>query len=144
MTQNLYKLSRGEICLANFIPPANGVSVGSYLVKNGLFCQKGQTKTALPHKSANFLYTRFWALLNFSPFYFASPEIIEVEICYIQTNSLTPYAGVCRFFLQVKFATSLLALLAGEKSLLDPGFDQTNDIEFSILIGQHSAALETM
>ena len=30
-----------------------------------------------------------------------------------QTNTLTPYAGVCGFFLPVKFATSLLASLAG-------------------------------
>ena len=30
-----------------------------------------------------------------------------------QTNCLTPYTGVCGFFHQVKFATSLLALLAG-------------------------------
>ena len=29
-----YKLSRCEICVANFIPPANGASLGSYLVKN--------------------------------------------------------------------------------------------------------------
>ena len=29
-----------------------------------------------------------------------------------QTNSLTPHTGVCGFFLQVKSATSLLALLA--------------------------------
>ena len=28
-----YKLSRGEICVANFIPPTNGASQGSYLVK---------------------------------------------------------------------------------------------------------------
>ena len=31
-----------------------------------------------------------------------------------QTNSLTPYMGVCGFF-PVKFATSLLALLTGGK-----------------------------
>ena len=31
----------------------------------------------------------------------------------INTNSLTAYKGVCRFFLSVKFATSLLTLLAG-------------------------------
>ena len=37
----IMKLSRGEICVANFIPPANGVSQGSYLVKYGLLCQKG-------------------------------------------------------------------------------------------------------
>ena len=65
-------------------PPTNGASLGSYF---------------------------------FSPFYFASPELIEVKICYRQmdrqTNSLTPYLGVCGFFLQVKFATSLLASLAG-------------------------------
>ena len=30
-----------------------------------------------------------------------------------QTNSLTPYTGVCVFFLSVKFVTSLLASLAG-------------------------------
>ena len=26
----IYKLSRGEICVANFIPPANGASQGNY------------------------------------------------------------------------------------------------------------------
>ena len=31
-----------------------------------------------------------------------------------QTNSLTPYTGVRRFFLSVKFATSLLASLTGD------------------------------
>ena len=45
--------------------------------------------------------------------YFASPEIIEVKICYRQTNSLVPNAGVCGFFLSVKFSTSLLTSLAG-------------------------------
>ena len=28
------KLSRGEICVANFIPPANGASLGRFFVKN--------------------------------------------------------------------------------------------------------------
>ena len=46
------------------------------------------------------------------------PKIIEVEIRHRQTdrqtNSLTPYTGGCGFFLQVKFATSLLASLAGD------------------------------
>ena len=27
------ELSGGEICVANFIPPANGASLGSYLAK---------------------------------------------------------------------------------------------------------------
>ena len=32
---NEYKLSRGEICVANLIPPANGASLGSdFCVKN--------------------------------------------------------------------------------------------------------------
>ena len=29
------QLSRDEICVANFIPPGNGASLGSYLVKKG-------------------------------------------------------------------------------------------------------------
>ena len=29
----ILKLNRGEICVANFIPPANGASQGSYLVQ---------------------------------------------------------------------------------------------------------------
>ena len=33
-----------------------------------------------------------------------------------QTYSLTPYTGGCVFFLSLKFATSLLALLAGDKN----------------------------
>ena len=39
-TQFNKKLSRGEICLANFIPPANGASLGRFFVKkskNGCF-----------------------------------------------------------------------------------------------------------
>ena len=51
--------------------------------------------------------------------YFASPEIIQVEICNRQTDrqtdSLTLYTGGRGFFLSVKFATSLLASLAGDK-----------------------------
>ena len=39
--------------------------------------------------------------------------IIEVKFCYRQTNRRTDKFFVCGFFLQVKFATSLLALLAG-------------------------------
>ena len=36
-----------------------------------------------------------------------------------KTNSLTPYTGVWGLFLQVKFANSLLALPAGEKTNLE-------------------------
>ena len=39
---------------------------------------------------------------------------IGVKVCNRQTNSLTPYAGSCGFILSVKFATALLASLAGD------------------------------
>ena len=95
-------------------PPANGASLGGYLVKNGLFVKKGQTKTALAPKQANFVWNSFdfwfhegWnenfeklfrglpqdkriiADLLFDkdiPFYFANPEIIEVKIHNKQTD----------------------------------------------------------
>ena len=49
--------------------------------------------------------------------YYASPEIIEVEVSNRQsdsqtdgqTNYLTRCTGVCGFFLSVKFANSLIA-----------------------------------
>ena len=47
----------------------------------------------------------------FSPFCFASPEIIGVKVYHRQANSLTPYTGVCGFFISVKFAK--FASLAG-------------------------------
>ena len=47
----------------------------------------------------------------FSPFFSASPEIKGVKVCCRQTNSLTPYIGMCGFFLSVKFATTLIASL---------------------------------
>ena len=55
--------------------------------------------------------------------YFASPEITEVNTCYRQTNSLTQYMGGCRFFLQFKFATSILASLVGGLLSPLPGFE---------------------
>ena len=58
------KLSRGKICVANFIPPANGR--------------------------------------------------VRVIISYQKVkNSLTPFTGVCGFFLSAKFPSTLLASLAG-------------------------------
>ena len=35
MFAQINKLSRGEICVANFIPPPKGASLGSCLVKKG-------------------------------------------------------------------------------------------------------------
>ena len=49
-----------------------------------------------------------------------------------QTNSLTPYTGGCGFFLQVKFATSLLASLAGDKILQEyDSFEFTQNCFFN-------------
>ena len=36
------KLCRGEICVANFIPPVNGASLGSNLVKNSFLSKRGK------------------------------------------------------------------------------------------------------
>ena len=55
----------------------------------------------------------------FSPFCFASPEIIGVKVDYREKNFLTPYIGVCGFFLSVKFATTLLAYLARENKFFE-------------------------
>ena len=70
--------------MTNFIPPANGASLGSYIVKMYFFVKKGE--------------------------YFCGLAPYEN---YIAALVLTPCMGVCGFFLHVKFATSLLALLAG-------------------------------
>ena len=99
------KLSRGEICLANFIHPCKWGESGK------LFPAKKLTKTALAAKVANFFSNGFWFWFdersnNFSPFCFASPEIIGDEFgnrrtdrhTDRQTNSLTPYTGVGGFF----------------------------------------------
>ena len=55
---------------------------------------------ALTRKTKNFGYDFLTKTSpkNFSPFYFASPEIIVVKIYYRQTNSLTPCTGLCGFF----------------------------------------------
>ena len=51
---------------------------------------------------------------KFSLFYFASPEIIEVKQTDGQTDKFFDIIyGVCGFVLQVQFANSLHALLAG-------------------------------
>ena len=76
-------------------PPGNGASLDSYL-----------------------LFTSHNTIAYIALQYLASPEIIGVKVCHKrtdrQTNSLTPYTGVCGFFLSVKIATSLLTQLAGE------------------------------
>ena len=57
------KFSRGEICVANFIPPANGASQGNYFLpqsyKLAVFEEKIVLKTALAAKVANFFQMVF-------------------------------------------------------------------------------------
>ena len=72
-------------------PPANGASLGSNLVKNVLFVKKGE--------------------------YFCGLAPYENDIATLVTDRQTDkffdtvYGCVCGFFLHLKFATSLLALL---------------------------------
>ena len=83
--------------MANFIPPANGASLGSYfsvyLVKMLLFWPSALAQSAT-----------YWEL---------GSKFVTDRQTERQTNSLTPFTGVWEFFLSVKFATSLLAWLAG-------------------------------
>ena len=77
-------------------------------------------------------------LIFVSPFCSTSPEIIGVKVCHRwtdrQTNFLTPYMGVCGFFLSVKFATSLLASLAGGYLLVLKIYYCTNVKIFLLLL----------
>ena len=75
-------------------------------VKNGFFVKKGDnglSKTALAAKLANFF--------EMSCFFGYMKKKYSTTIFYSQT--LLEKYGVSRFFLLVKFATSLLASLAG-------------------------------
>ena len=72
----LLRLSKTIVKNPFSYPPANGASLGSYLVKNWLFCQK-EWKWA-DHTCKSFLKRLF------SLFYFTSPEIMEVIRCSYQ------------------------------------------------------------
>ena len=64
------KLSRGEICVANFIPPVNGASQGNYFLpkshKLAVYEERKKrlSKTALAAKVANFFSNGFWFWLD--------------------------------------------------------------------------------
>ena len=93
-------------------PPANGASLGSYLSKNGFLGQKrakwGQSKQ-LWHSNLQTFFDEVMIFelvgdvvetkIFFSPFYFASPEINEVEIRHRQTDKFfdTKYGFVWIF-----------------------------------------------
>ena len=82
------QLSRGEICVANFISPVNGASPSSLLVRK--------------------------VIKKFSPFCFDSPEIIGVEFHDRQKDKFfDTICGWVWIFFQSKFSTSLLTSLAG-------------------------------
>ena len=58
------QLSRGEICAANFIPPANGASQGNYFLPKSHKLAVFEEKTALAAKPANFSLIGFWLWLD--------------------------------------------------------------------------------
>ena len=99
---NFLWLSRGEICGANFIPPCEWCESRQLFLQKWLFGAKtgkmGPIKTALAPKPHN-----------------CGRNLLQTDR---QTNSLIPYTGVCGFLLQVKFATSLLASLAGDNQVI--------------------------
>ena len=124
-------------------PPVNGASQGNYFLPKSKKLAVLEAKTGLQKQLWQATVQTFlWFLLFgpqprpcrpvfgqinffdnihfdkdvpnlFSPFCSAGPEIIGVKVCRRQTNSLTPYTGICGFILSTKFATSLLASLAG-------------------------------
>ena len=51
-----------------------------------------------------------------------------------RTNSLTPYPGVCGFFISVKFATSLLASLAGGQLQLQKILQYVNKCTYDLKV----------
>ena len=85
------KLSRGKICVPNFIPPANGASLGSYFVLQISQCLK-------------------------NPFH----QLFYSNILWQTDTVFDTIYRVWRFYISFKFATSLLALLAEEgKNMLE-------------------------
>ena len=100
--------------------PANGASLGSYLFKNWLFCRKGKnrlTKIAQAAKLANLTWNEFLCVSVYGELNNYWRFTDRQTDGQTDKFSDTIYRGGSRFFLSVKFATSLLALLAGENSL---------------------------
>ena len=111
--------------MANFKPPANVASLGSYCcvknlatLKNTVYLDKmllfWPSALALPDPFSDricFLRNGFLSKKNFSPFCLASPEIIGIKFGNRQTDKFfdTIYGGM-RIFSFVKCAISLLAL----------------------------------
>ena len=99
--------------------PVNSASLGSYFcVKNSkisCFWSKNQLT-----ESCKLFSNGFWFWLAHS----VLPVLRQLGSKFVtdrqtdrQTNSLTPFRGVCRFFLSVKFTTSLLTLLASGRGI---------------------------
>ena len=121
-SQNLYNikwsvtiiyLSRGEIFVVNFILAGNGVSKCSYLVKIDFFNQKGWKRSDKNSSGSQ----------TCKPF-------LKRLLFFFVYEYLTPYTGVCRFFLSDKFATSLLASLEGDY-ILSISFASLLNVKYS-------------
>ena len=92
------KLSRSEICVANFIPP---VSQNDYFLPKSIH-QNYQVLLKLQiQKKIQFF------ILNIDPCKSWDNWGQSLSQTDRKTNSLTPYTGVSWFFLSLKFATSL-------------------------------------
>ena len=83
--------------------PYKGIIIHKLSFWVPMLCRKDMA--ALAHSVQPVL--RFWVLRLESKF-----------VTDRQTNSLTPYTGICGFFLSAKFVTSRLALLAGGLSIM--------------------------
>ena len=103
------KLSRSEICVANFIPP---VSQNDYFLPKSIH-QNYQVLLKLQiQKKIQFF------ILNIDPCKSWDNWGQSLSQTDRKTNSLTPYTGVCGFFIPVKFTTCLLVSFAGDQKIL--------------------------
>ena len=102
---NNIKLSRGEICVANFIPPANGANY--FLPKShklAVIKEKQAYKNSSGSKICKLLFKWFlvlvrWKITFFSPFCLASPELIVFKVDHRQKDKFfdTIYGGMWIF-----------------------------------------------
>ena len=87
MTTNIIELSRGEICVANFIPACEWSESRQQILANN--------STPLCYSKKIRYSAIFWVRIpsqmggHNSPFYFTTPDIIEVKIHHRQTDGQT-------------------------------------------------------
>ena len=90
-------------------PPANGASLCLNL---DVFEAKTCHENSSGSQTCKLFFKWFYVLVRWKIKYLGSKFVTDGRKNR-QTNYLIPYTGVCGFFVSVKFATSLLASLAG-------------------------------